>query len=362
MLTFGSLFAGVGGFDVGFEQAGWTSRWQVEWDKHCQQVLARHWPNTTRFDDVSTVNGTELEPVDVVSFGSPCQDLSVAGRRAGLDGARSGLFHEAIRIIQEMRHATAGIRPRFAIWENVPGAFSSNKGDDFRAVIGAFADLGAVEVAWRVLDSRFFGVAQRRRRVFVVADFGGECAGSLLFEPAGVCRDSAPSGTERPFVTSSLTGGLGSGGPDFAHAAAGWLVPSVSPAVTSKWAKGTGGPAGDECQNLVVQQPFVKGRRAQTVDDDETWRPDPVAPTLNQFDTGDTRTTVAVATQTTVRRLTPRECERLQGFPDDHTRWRADGKEQSDSQRYRQIGNAVTVPVARWIAEQINAALAEEEQ
>jgi DNA (cytosine-5)-methyltransferase 1 len=172
-MRFGSLFAGVGGFDIGLEAAGWECGWQVEWDKNCQQTLSHHWPNVPKWLDVSDVNGAELPPVDVITFGSPCQDLSVAGKRAGIqqEGGRSNLFFEATRIIKEMRDATAGVSPRWAIWENVPGAFTSGKGDDFEAVLTEMANLGASLLEWATLDAQFFGVPQRRRRVFVIACF-----------------------------------------------------------------------------------------------------------------------------------------------------------------------------------------------
>jgi len=170
-LTHGSLFTGVGGFDLAFDQAGYQPRFQVEWDKHCQQVLAHHWPEVPRWHDVCDVNGADLPPVDVLTFGSPCQDLSVAGKRTGLDGNRSSMFYEAVRIIKEMRDATAGVFPRITIWENVPGALSSNKGDDFQAVLEALGNIGALGQWWNVLDAQFFGVPQRRRRVFLISVF-----------------------------------------------------------------------------------------------------------------------------------------------------------------------------------------------
>lgn len=178
-LTTGSLFTGLGGFDLAFEQAGFETKWQVEINPDAQKILRRHWPNVPRWEDITTVDPDDLAPVDVVTFGSPCQDLSIAGKRAGLSGERSGLFHEAIRIIQ-------GVRPEFAVWENVPGAFSSNGGRDFAAVLAAFRDCGAREFGWRVLDAQYFGVAQRRRRIFLVADFRGTRASEILFEREGV--------------------------------------------------------------------------------------------------------------------------------------------------------------------------------
>lgn len=184
-MKFGSLFAGVGGFDIGLEAAGWECRWQVEWDPHCQQTLAHHWPNTAKYLDVSDVSGYDIEPVDVITFGSPCQDLSVAGKRAGLvDGGRSNLFFQATRIIKEMKEKTNGEYPRIAIWENVPGALSSNGGDDFAAVLEEMVNCGSYHLEWSILDAQFFGVPQRRRRVFVIAvldpAIASQCGSQIL--------------------------------------------------------------------------------------------------------------------------------------------------------------------------------------
>jgi DNA (cytosine-5)-methyltransferase 1 len=229
--TFGELFAGVGGFGMGMEAAGWTCAWQVEWDKQCQQVLRHHWPDVPKYGDVSTVSGYDLAPVDCITFGSPCQDLSVAGKRAGLDGNRSGLFFEAVRIIKEMRDATKSVYPRWAIWENVVGALSSNHGHDFAAVLDSLAEAGAVAIEWAVLDAQHFGIPQRRRRVFVIACFdpatAARCPDSLLPVAESLRRDTPAKRTKGQGVTGALTRGLGTGGPDFAHADAGWLVPEV---------------------------------------------------------------------------------------------------------------------------------------
>jgi DNA (cytosine-5)-methyltransferase 1 len=208
--TIGSLFAGIGGFDLGFERAGFKTAWTCEIDKKAQAVLRFRFPDAAHHDDVCAVGAHNLAPVDVVTFGSPCQDLSVAGKRAGLAGERSGLFHEAARVIRELRAAHG--KPDFAIWENVPGAFSSNDGRDFAAVIDAMVNVGARDVAWRVLDSRFFGVAQRRRRVFLVADFGGERAAEVLALAEGV-RGYSPKGRKaRQGAATPVGEGAGSGG------------------------------------------------------------------------------------------------------------------------------------------------------
>ena len=226
MKTIGSLFAGIGGFDLGFERAGFKTSWAVEIDQKAQAVLRLRFPSAELHDDVTHVGAHSLGPVDVVTFGSPCQDLSVAGKRAGLAGGRSGLFHESVRIIRELRERYG--KPDFAIWENVPGAFSSNGGRDFAVVVQEMVNLGARDVAWRVLDSRFFGVAQRRRRVFLVADFGGERASEVLAIAEGVrgyspkgrkARQGAAQGTgegfdERgiPRTVGALTDGAHNGG------------------------------------------------------------------------------------------------------------------------------------------------------
>src|SRR5262245_52521261 len=155
----------MGGFDLGLAAAGLACRWQVEIDPDAGEVLARHFPDTPRLGDVRDCGAHNLAPVDLICFGSPCQDLSVAGRKVGLDGARSGLFFEAARIIRELR-------PAYALWENVPYALSSNGGRDFGAVLDTLAECGALDIGWRLLDAQYFGLAQRRLRLFVVASFG----------------------------------------------------------------------------------------------------------------------------------------------------------------------------------------------
>jgi len=232
-VRFGSLFAGVGGFDLGLEAAGWECGFQVEWDAHCQQTLAHYWPNVPRWGDVSTVNGADLPPVDVITFGSPCQDLSVAGKRAGLEGSRSGLFFEATRIIREMQHATGGTFPRYAIWENVVGALNSRGGDDFEAVLKEMANLGACHLEWSVLDAQFFGVPQRRRRVFVVAVYDSsvlERGGGQIFAVGeGRRRDSAKGKPSRETAPGTVADGVGAGGGRTTRDVVGTLSPGAHP-------------------------------------------------------------------------------------------------------------------------------------
>ena len=216
MMTLGSLFDGSGGFPLGGLLAGITPVWASEIEPFPIRVTTKRLPFMKHYGDISTLDGGKIEPVDIITFGSPCQDMSVAGRRDGLDGSRSSLFYEAIRIIKEMRYATNGKYPRYIVWENVPGAFSSNGGEDFKAVLEAvigvvcegtevpmpeknrwpYADLymgDGWSLAYRTLDAQYWGVPQRRRRIYLVADFAGGCAGEILFESEGVSRYSAES-------------------------------------------------------------------------------------------------------------------------------------------------------------------------
>jgi len=177
-VKFGSLFSGIGGFDLSFERAGMECAWQCEIDAKARDVLRKHWPDVPIVEDVRDVGRDTVEPVDLICGGFPCQDLSVAGKRAGLAGERSGLWFEFARIVEELK-------PRWVVVENVPGLLSSNRGADFAVVLQGLVERG-YGVAWRVLDAQYFGVAQRRRRVFIVASLGDGCAAEILFEREGV--------------------------------------------------------------------------------------------------------------------------------------------------------------------------------
>lgn len=210
-MTLGSLFDGIGGWLLAARHAGVTPVWASEIEPFPCTVTARHFPDVKQLGDITQIDPDTLTPVDIVCAGSPCQDLSIAGKRKGLDGVRSGLFRTAVDIVRRMRERTAGKYPRFFVWENVPGAFSSNRGMDFQAVLeeigeskipmpqgNRWAPSGLVqfpgtEIAWRVLDAQYWGVPQRRRRIFLVADFAadGRCAGEILFERESVQGDSA---------------------------------------------------------------------------------------------------------------------------------------------------------------------------
>ena len=215
-LTLGSLFDGSGGFPLGGLLSGITPVWASEIEPFPVRVTTKRLPFMKHYGDISTMDGGKIEPVDIITFGSPCTDMSVAGKRAGLEGQQSVLFYQAIRIIKEMRSATNGKYPRYIVWENVPGAFSSNGGEDFKAVLEAvigiaepdtevpmpekgrwpYADayLGdGFSVAYRTLDAQYWGVPQRRRRIYLVADFAGRSAPDILFKSEGLSRYSSES-------------------------------------------------------------------------------------------------------------------------------------------------------------------------
>ena len=209
-LTLGSLFDGSGGFPLGGILAGIEPRWASEIEPFCVRVTTKRLPQVRHLGDIKAINGGKIEPVDIITFGSPCTNLSIAGKRAGLHGEQSSLFFEAIRVIKEMRCATHGKYPRYIVWENVTGAFSSSQGRDFQSVLTEIVRVREPEapevpmpekggwpladvllgdgwsVAYRTFDAQHFGVAQRRRRIFLVADFAGRCAGKVLFESEGV--------------------------------------------------------------------------------------------------------------------------------------------------------------------------------
>jgi len=208
-LTLGSLFDGSGGFPLAGVINGIEPKWASEVEIFPIRVTSKRFPNMKHLGDIRDVDGTEIEPVDIITGGSPCQNLSLAGRREGLEGDKSSLFFEMVRVIKEMRAAANGKYPRFVVWENVPGAFSSNKGDDFQAVLQSLVAIAepnrdipkpkkwtgaghivgdGYSIAWRVLDAQHWGVAQRRKRIYLVCDFGGERATEALFECNGVHR------------------------------------------------------------------------------------------------------------------------------------------------------------------------------
>ena len=232
-MKLGSLFDGSGGFPLAGALFGIEPVWASEIEEFPIRVTTNRFPNMKHLGNVENVNGNEIEPVDIITFGSPCQDLSVAGKQAGIhDGERSNLFFEAIRIIKEMRNATANKFPRFAVWENVPGAYSSNNGEDFRAVLKAFCSVcddtcdvprpetgvwqpaGCVlgehfSLAWRTYDAQYWGVPRRRRRIYLVADFATGRAGEILSESESVPWDPAAGREAWERASAYVKGGVG---------------------------------------------------------------------------------------------------------------------------------------------------------
>lgn len=236
-LTLGSLFDGSGGFPLGGCLAGIEPRWASEIEPFPLRVTIRRFPGMKHLGNIKNINGGKIEPVDIITGGSPCQDLSLAGKRAGLiEGSRSNLFFEYMRIVKEMRDATDGKYPRFIVWENVCGAFSSNKGEDFKAVLDTIIKIKNTEapdvpmpadgkwpyadiflgdgwsIAYRTFDAQYWGVPQRRRRIYLVADFGGQSAGKILFESEGL-QGNTPQGC-RPWeeVAGGIAACLGESG------------------------------------------------------------------------------------------------------------------------------------------------------
>ena len=490
MGKFISLFAGVGGFDLGMEQAGHECVAQVEWDKNAAGVLKHRWPNVPLFCDVSKVSADDLPDCDFITYGFPCQDLSVAGKREGLDGKRSGLFYEATRLIRELLGRGCGLR--FAVAENVGGLFSADDGVALARCIRELLDSGACETGWRLLDSQYFGVAQRRKRVFIVSDFGGESVDEILAITESLPGYPAPSRETGKGTAGDATKGVGEGGAiaesdivgtlsDGAHMGGGLngqdaytgrilavqgadvyngeLTGETSATVTS--ATGIANASGPKVMavdfynnsinpntsqtlssaasdknhigGVIAQEPTAFGcdlsQKAEGIgytkevapciapgthaghgnhvvswNGDTTpkasedvsvtlrsqqggegvgvaftasdrsnkaaWEGD-ISGTINcQMNSESSNLQMGVRENLTVRRLTPIECERLQGFPDNWTsekmeltlegnEWKATGKvvKQADGPRYKAMGNAVTVNVAEWIGKQIGKVL-----
>lgn len=504
-LTLGSLFDGIGGFCYAAQLTGRiTPIWAAEIEPSCIDITRYRFRDVMHVGSVTDIKGDEIQPVDIITFGSPCQDLSIAGQRKGLKGNRSRLFMEAIRIIEEMRLATNGKYPTFIIWENVPGAFSSADGADFRAVLekvtktnipmpasGKWATAGmvrggAVDAAWRTLDAQFWGVPQRRKRIYLVGDFGGQRAGEILFKSESLLGYSPKSKGERAETAGESTDSLRAEnsragvqvlGLDFAHAdsvvrafedktptlmqnmgsaggqvpyilkeqkAAGFLytqgakahglgyenekaptlmtsgsgavfiekknvIPLRDEVTRNKSSNGLGvGAVGGPAPTLTtadIHSVFYEayqhhGYRESdtsgtlTTDQNSTIRgdtplvvrTDKKAFELNQHggyreteingtlraaggDYGGGSETIITESHRTkentpskpkrsikdilkkavqtityiIRRLTPVECERLQGYPDNWTKWGADGNVIADTARYRAIGNSICV-------------------
>lgn len=504
-LTLGSLFDGIGGFPLAAQRCGIKTVWASEIEPACIEITKRHFPKMEHLGDITRINGGNIPPVDIISFGSPCQDLSTAGKQVGLSGERSGLFLDAVRIIYEMRRATNGRYPTFVVWENVSGAFNSNKGRDFQTVLakitnanipmpksGRWASAGMVRgcrgganVAWRLLDSQYWGVPQRRKRIFLVGDFRAERGGEILFKPeselgyidtrrpkkeriaAAVVRDFELAGglkenscavdfgrtadriyynADKARTLTATTGGGGSAtgnyldvsevrpinlqvatrckalgertglgigdngapaytlqeqhchavcevypirDPDLNKNANGFIVSSdgapaptlsatdrhavaacavgaicdnssgndIAGTLDASYFKGTGARSGKEREFVGIAM-FENNSRGGYKQGCGTLR-------ASGDDCGGGSENlivifgkIAYYMRYILRKLTPLECERLQGFPDNWTKYDKSGAEIPDTPRYRALGNSLTVPCAERVFRGILAAIA----
>lgn len=404
-MKLGSLFDGSGGFPLAGVIHGITPVWASEIEPYPIRVTKARFPAMKHLGDVTKIDGAAIEPVDIITFGSPCQDLSVAGKQAGLmDGTRSNLFFEAVRIIKEMREATHGTYPRIAVWENVPGAYSSNKGEDFRAVLQAFCSVkdetadvprpaagkwnpaGVIvgdgwSIAWRTFDAQFWGVPQRRKRIYLIADFGSERAGEILFEPESVRRDFEKSGAERQGTAGDVEGSVGRSvqclNPFMPQTSRIYSADGVYPCLSANNTGGLNRQAvccpidliresrgafeayeEDADKAGVLKQCDSKGSQVVCYPIDSHQQDsrfkvcaDGISPTLpGQMGTGGNNGPMVLETtklprKYIIRRLSPIECCRLQGFPD----WWEDGVDGSDSARYRLWGNGIALPNASFV-------------
>ena len=334
-MRYGSVCSGIEAATVAWDSLGWTPQWFSEIEPFPSTVLAHHYPNVPNFGDMTKFKEWTLDDstaIDVLVGGTPCQSFSVAGLRKGLEDPRGNLMLTYLAIARRYR-------PEWLVWENVPGVLSSANGRDFGSFLGGLAECG-YGFAYRVLDAQYFGVAQRRKRVFVVGHFGDwRLAAAVLFESSSMRGDPPPRREARKGTTA---GSLRStdGGSDVDHARAEHLIPEIANPLTHRMHKGVNTTA-DEGQTMILEPlPF-----------DETQMTHPANHTLRD---GHSEGTPAAMTGMQVRRLTPRECERLQGFPDNYTNipWRK--KEESpDGPRYKALGNSMAVPVMHWIGKRI---------
>lgn len=279
MLTLGSLFDGIGGWLLAAQHAGIKPLWRCEIDEYPRAVSEYHFPDVDSYGDIRKVHGNEITPVDIICAGSPCQNLSVAGNRKGLQGNESSLFYESIRILKEMRDATNGKYPRFFVWENVVGAFSSNHGNDFRTVLseigqtkipmpesGRWGGCGMVrvplcDISWRTLDAQYWGVPQRRRRIFLVADFAedGRCAAEILFVEKGVPGNlEEGSGEKQNSSDGARTGAQGTGDDVKTYSAQSYT--EIKESNSAATLKARGGVLGGGSENYVATPTAIRGK------------------------------------------------------------------------------------------------------
>lgn len=336
--------------------------------------------------DITKIHGDKIEPVDCITFGSPCQDLSIAGRRAGLAGERSGLFMEAVRIIKEMRSSTNGLYPTFAVWENVPGAFSSNRGEDFRAVLeelarveqpdvsiprpsgrgGRWSKAGAIagnrwSLAWRQLDAQYWGVPQRRKRIALVVDFGGQRAAEILFERTSLSGDpdeSIKAWEATPKSSQASPSGRDRTSEKVIYDARGNGDGRTCPTIT-----------GDHENRITDYTAIAIERKTFNEQSFSHYKESDKCSTLKakagNIGNGSECLIAEKAIRWIVRRLTPVECERLQGFPSgwtdigDWTDSKGKKHKYADSPRYKALGNSIALPQWFWLMQKMRPYLKE---
>ena len=379
----GSLFDGIGGFPYAASFYGIRTLWASEIVPECVSITKRHFPDMAHMGDITRLHGGTLPPVDIITFGSPCQGLSTAGLRRGLADERSGLFMEAVRIIYEMRESTHGRHPRFAIWENVPGCTSSAHGLDFAAVLSAFtktkvpmprsgkwANAGMVrsnrvDLAWIMYDSQHFGTAQRRRRVFLVCDFGGKRAGEILFVPKSLRGYFEAGGTPRQGLAAFAEGGADAAGGDERSPlkpVQPILCGSGRPHVVCMAASlAHAGVMDNQAPTLTTahERPIVASTGFRYKAAGSVGYQEETAPTLvagqpkNKSGGYSLNYQNPVRIGLNVRRLPPLEAERLMGFDDFWTQYGHDGRAISDSKRYSMLGNSVSIPCVAYIMQGI---------
>lgn len=379
-MRFLSVCSGIEAASVAWQPLGWEAAAFSEIEAFPRAVLRHRFPDVPLHGDFTTIRGDEYGSIGLLCGGTPCQSFSIAGLRKGMDDDRGNLALEFLRLAQRTG-------AKWLLWENVPGVLSSNGGRDFGSILGGLGQCG-YGFAYRVLDAQFFGVPQRRRRVFLVGYLGDwRPAAAVLFERHSMQGHPAPRRETREAVAALTANGVGTCGADDNQGQAGHLIPDiVGQAMSAKWSKGSSGPAGDEHHNLIAFS--AKDYGGDALED--------LSPTLRagahsgshanagvmpavafaentrseiRLEGGDGQRTGALTSgggkpgqgspmiaDSAVRRLTPRECERLQGFPDDWTlvpyRGRA-AEDCPDGPRYKALGNSWAVPCARWIGERI---------
>ena len=333
-MTLGSLFDGIGSWMLIAERLGIKPLWSSEIEAFPMKVSKAHFPDVKQLGDIRYINGAGVEPVDIITFSSPCQNLSVAGNRVGLRGQESSLFHEAIRIIREMRRATNGEYPKFIVWENVKNAFGTNKGNDFRTVLeeiseinipvprsGRWANAGLVrskncDISWRLLDSRGWGIPQRRKRIFLIADFRPKNGGGqgrfaeVLFKSKSVYWNTTESTSKQHLSIEGITKNIKNTVYDMTHANEALRY------------------VGEDCVQTLNARMGTGGNQI---------------PVLHMYN--------IEMEDGILRKLTPNECEKLQGLPAGYTDCG------SDSTRYRSIGNGIAIPCATYVLEGVKEAL-----